>query len=112
MGYVDQQKSLYRRVTPTVVGTYSERSAGNGSDRVLPGCEAEFLNVLWSHVRQGEFSLDLAIQHIDLAEDLINGQTYDVSPTEVLHLAPNPVVQPTPPPRDLRPAIGRSPCHL
>ena len=48
---------------------------------------AEFLNVLWLHVRQGEFGLDLAIQHIDLAEDLIGGRSYDVSPTEVLRLA-------------------------
>ncbi|PQJ26911.1 hypothetical protein BSZ35_18460 [Salinibacter sp. 10B] len=48
---------------------------------------AEFLNVLWLHVRQGEFDLDLAIQHIDLAEDLIGGRSYDVAPTEVLRLA-------------------------
>ena len=48
---------------------------------------AEFLNVLWLHVRQGEFGLDLAIQHIDLAEDLIGEQSYDVAPTEVLRLA-------------------------
>jgi predicted nucleic acid-binding protein len=48
---------------------------------------AEFLNVLWLHVRQGEFGLDLAIQHIDLAEDLIGGRSYDVAPTEVLRLA-------------------------
>jgi predicted nucleic acid-binding protein len=48
---------------------------------------AEFLNVLWLHVRQGEFGLNLAIQHIDLAEDLIDGRSYDVSPTEVLRLA-------------------------
>lgn len=50
---------------------------------------AEFLNVLWLHVRQGEFGPDLAIQHIDLAEDLIGGRSYDVSPTEVLRLAVN-----------------------
>lgn len=48
---------------------------------------AEFLNVLWLHVRQGEFGLDLAIQHIDLAEDLIGERSYDVAPTEVLRLA-------------------------
>ena len=48
---------------------------------------AEFLNVLWLHVRQGEFGLDLAIQHIDLAEDLIGGRSYDVASTEVLRLA-------------------------
>jgi predicted nucleic acid-binding protein len=48
---------------------------------------SEFLNVLWLHVRQGEFGLDLAIQHIDLAEDLIDGRSYSVAPTEVLRLA-------------------------
>jgi predicted nucleic acid-binding protein len=48
---------------------------------------AEFLNVLWLHVRQGEFGLDLAIEHIDLAEDLIGGRSYNVAPTEVLRLA-------------------------
>lgn len=48
---------------------------------------SEFLNVLWLHVRQGEFGLDLAIEHIDLAEDLIGGRSYQVSPTEVLRLA-------------------------
>jgi predicted nucleic acid-binding protein len=48
---------------------------------------AEFLNVLWLHVRQGEFGLDLAIQHIDLAEDLIGERSYDVAPTEVLRRA-------------------------
>jgi Predicted nucleic acid-binding protein, contains PIN domain len=52
-----------------------------------PLWRAEFLNVLWLHVRQGEFGLDLAIQHIDLAEDLIDGRSYDVAPTEVLRLA-------------------------
>jgi predicted nucleic acid-binding protein len=31
--------------------------------------------------------MDLAIQHIDLAEDLIVGRSYDVAPTEVLRLA-------------------------
>jgi predicted nucleic acid-binding protein len=48
---------------------------------------AEFLNVLWLHVRQGEFGLDLAIQHIDLAEDLIGERSYHVAPTDVLRLA-------------------------
>lgn len=48
---------------------------------------AEFLNVLWLHVRQGEFGLDLAFEHIDLAEDLISGRSYQVSPIEVLRLA-------------------------
>jgi predicted nucleic acid-binding protein len=48
---------------------------------------AEFLNVLWLHVRQGEFGLDLALQHIDLAEDLIGGRSYDVAPAKVLRLA-------------------------
>ena len=48
---------------------------------------SEFLNVLWLHVRQGEFGLDLAIEHIDLAEDLIGDRSYQVSPTEVLRLA-------------------------
>jgi predicted nucleic acid-binding protein len=48
---------------------------------------SEFLNVLWLHVQQGKFGLDLAIQHIDLAEDVIGGRSYDVAQTEVLRLA-------------------------
>lgn len=48
---------------------------------------AEFLSVLWLHVRQGAFGLDLAIQHIDLAEDVIGGRSFDAAPTEVLRLA-------------------------
>lgn len=48
---------------------------------------SEFLNVLWLHVRQGEVGLDLAIEHLDLAEDLIGGRSYQVSSTEVLRLA-------------------------
>lgn len=48
---------------------------------------SEFLNVLWLHVRQGEFGLDLAVEHIDLAEDLIADRSYEVAPTEVLRLA-------------------------
>jgi predicted nucleic acid-binding protein len=39
------------------------------------------------HDRQGESGLYLAIQHIDLAEDLIGERSYDVAPTEVLRLA-------------------------
>lgn len=48
---------------------------------------SEFLNVLWLHVQQGEFGLDLAIQHVDLAEDLIGDRSFEVAPTEVLRLA-------------------------
>jgi len=47
----------------------------------------EFLNVLWLHVQQGEFGLDLAFEHIDVAEDLISGRSYEVAPTDVLRLA-------------------------
>jgi len=50
---------------------------------------SEFLNVLWLHVRQGEFGLDLAVEHIGLAEDLIADRSYEVAPTEVLRLAVN-----------------------
>ena len=48
---------------------------------------SEFLNVLWRHVRQGEFGLALAFEHIDVAEDLIADRSYEVAPTEVLRLA-------------------------
>ena len=48
---------------------------------------SEFLNVLWLHVRRGEFGLDLASEHIDLAEDLIADRSYQVAPREVLRLA-------------------------
>ena len=50
---------------------------------------SEFLNVLWLHVRQDEFGLDLAFEHIDLAEDLIANRSYEVAPAEVLRLAVN-----------------------
>lgn len=48
---------------------------------------SEFLNVLWLHVQQEEFGLDLAFEHIDVAEDLISERSYEVAPTEVLRLA-------------------------
>lgn len=47
----------------------------------------EFLNVLWLPIRQGEFGLELAVQHVDLAEDRIGGRNFDVAPTEGLRLA-------------------------
>ncbi len=50
---------------------------------------SEFLNVLWLHVRQGAFGLDLAFEHIDVAEDLIADRSYEVAPTKVLRLAVN-----------------------
>ena len=48
---------------------------------------AEFLNVLWLHVRRGDFGMGLASEHIDLAEDLIGDRSYQVAMREVLHLA-------------------------
>lgn len=48
---------------------------------------SEFLNVLWLHVRRGEFGLDLASEHIDLAEDLMADRSYQVAQREVLRLA-------------------------
>jgi len=50
---------------------------------------SEFLNVLWLHVRQGAFGLDLAFEHIDVAEDLIADRSYEIAPMEVLRLAVN-----------------------
>ncbi len=48
---------------------------------------SEFLNVLWLYVKDGQFGLDLAIEHIDLAEDLIADRSSQVAPTEVLRRA-------------------------
>ena len=48
---------------------------------------SEFLNVLWLHVRHGAFGLDLAFEHIDVAEGLIADRSYEIAPMEVLRLA-------------------------
>lgn len=48
---------------------------------------SEFMNVLWLYVRQEEFALDLALEHLDTAEDLISGRTYQPAPPAVLRLA-------------------------
>jgi predicted nucleic acid-binding protein len=49
--------------------------------------ESEFANVLWLYVRRGTFGLDLALQHLDTAQDLVAGHTYAVAIAEALRLA-------------------------
>ena len=75
----------------TIEGAFTEEAAHvrqKDPDWAAPLLwRAEFSNVLWLHVRQGEFGLDLAIQHIDLAEELIGDRSYSIAPTEVLRLA-------------------------
>ena len=48
---------------------------------------SELMNVLWKYLRRGDFGLDLALQHMDLAADLVAGHTFEVRPGEVLPLA-------------------------
>lgn len=48
--------------------------------------ESEFANVLWLYVRRGIFGLDLALQHLDVAQDLMNGRVYGVAIQEALRL--------------------------
>lgn len=48
---------------------------------------SEFMNVLWFYVRQEKFALDLALEHLDTAEDLMSGRTYQPAPPAVLRLA-------------------------
>ena len=44
------------------------------------------MNVLWLYVRQGQFELDLALEHLDTTEDLIGG-AHQPAPPAVLRLA-------------------------
>ena len=48
---------------------------------------SELMNVLWTYVRRGDFSVELALERFDLAEDLIGPRTYAVTAAEVLPLA-------------------------
>jgi predicted nucleic acid-binding protein len=48
--------------------------------------ESEFANVLWLYVRRGTFELDLALEHLDTAQDLVAGNTYAVAIVEALRL--------------------------
>lgn len=50
---------------------------------------SELMNVLWTYLRRGDLGLDLALDHMDLAADLLAGRTYEVRPDEVLPLALN-----------------------
>jgi predicted nucleic acid-binding protein len=51
-----------------------------------PHWRSEFLNVLWTYMRRGDFGLDLAFLHFDTAVDLV-ALTRDVLPQTVLTLA-------------------------
>jgi predicted nucleic acid-binding protein len=48
--------------------------------------ESEFANVLWLYMRRGVFGLDLALQHLDLAQDLMDGRVYGVAIQTALRL--------------------------
>ena len=48
---------------------------------------SELLNVLWKYVRRGDFGLELALEHINFAEDLMGPRTFTIRAEEVLPLA-------------------------
>lgn len=48
--------------------------------------QSEFANVLWLYVRRGIFGLDLALEHLDTARDLVAERTYAVAIAEALRL--------------------------
>jgi len=48
---------------------------------------SELMNVLWKYVRRGDFGLELALEHFDVANDLVGPRTFEVGPSEVLPLA-------------------------
>jgi predicted nucleic acid-binding protein len=48
---------------------------------------SELMNVLWKYVRRGDFSVELALEHFDLASDLVGPRTFEVGAAEVLPLA-------------------------
>lgn len=48
---------------------------------------SELMNVLWKYMRRGDFDLNLALEHFDLAQDLIGPRSYGVTPLQVLPLA-------------------------
>lgn len=52
-----------------------------------PLWEYEVLNVLWSYVHFKDLPIANALEHWNVARDLIDGRTYRMSSTEVLHLA-------------------------
>lgn len=48
--------------------------------------KSEFANVLWLYVRRGTFELDLALEHLDTAQDLVAERAYAVAIAEALRL--------------------------
>lgn len=48
---------------------------------------SEFMNVLWLYIQREVFELSLAFEHLDTAEDLIAGRSYQPAPPAVLRLA-------------------------
>lgn len=52
-----------------------------------PLWEYEVLNVLWSYVHFKNLPLAHALEHWGVAQDLIDGRTYRLAPSEVLRLA-------------------------
>jgi len=84
-------------VDVTVLGYYLIEGAGTdavvGLRRRDPEWAApslwrsELMNVLWKYVRRGDFGLDLAMEHFELATDLVGPRTFEVTAAEVLPLA-------------------------
>jgi len=52
-----------------------------------PLWEYEVLNVIWTYVHFRDLSLAQALEHWDVAQDLIGERTYRMAPAEVLRLA-------------------------
>lgn len=52
-----------------------------------PLWEYEVLNVLWTYVHFKNLSLTQALEHWEVARDLIDDRTYRIAPSEVLRLA-------------------------
>jgi predicted nucleic acid-binding protein len=66
----------------------AERVRMIDSDWVAPRLwKSEFQNVLRNYVVAGYISLEQALQHMEIAEILMRGRSYEVPATEVLSLA-------------------------
>jgi len=52
-----------------------------------PLWEYEVLNVIWTYVHFKDLPLTQALEHWEVAQDLIGERTYQMAPTEVLRLA-------------------------
>jgi predicted nucleic acid-binding protein len=67
---------------------HAERVRRADSDWISPTLWAgEFRNVLRNYIRSGELPLEVAIEYVNVAENLMAGRSYPVSSTDVLSLA-------------------------